>query len=158
MVRDHLPSRDHRSPFVSTPRDFRSLVVESTPFLGSDFTDVPHPHTSPSLPPIDHPLNLNLRLLRPFSLAVSFNTLYLHRLQIAIITALVASFAINGVQYIYPGQQRSDLGLKGGSALKGVGAGWLILAIVDVSDKMKMLLSPWREGLDSTRLHCDRGS
>lgn len=66
-------------------------------------------------------------------LAISYDTLHVHRWQIAIVTAVVVVFAIMGVEYIYPGQQLG--GLRGGGALKGVGAGWLILTLVDVSPR-----------------------
>jgi SHO1 osmosensor len=57
-------------------------------------------------------------------------------------TAILVPFAVNGVQFIYQGQ---DFGsAKGASALKAVGVGWLLLAMVDVSlhDAMTLLSSP----------------
>lgn len=63
-------------------------------------------------------------------IALARNALALHRWQIAIVTAVVVVFAINGVEMIYQGQARD--GLSSSGALKAVGAGWLLCALADL--------------------------
>lgn len=68
-----------------------------------------------------------------FRLATVRSNLPIHRLQLCFFLAILIVFAVNGVEYIYQGQSRSRANLDGAGALKAVGAGWLMLAIVDVS-------------------------
>ena len=65
-----------------------------------------------------------------FSIAKS--SLPVHRLQLCFILAILIVFAVNGVEYIYQGQSRARAGLSSAGSLKAVGAGWLMLAIIDV--------------------------
>ncbi|KAJ9105041.1 hypothetical protein QFC19_003672 [Naganishia cerealis] len=51
------------------------------------------------------------------------------------ILAILVVFAVNGVEYIYQGQSRARAGLDNSGSLKAVGAGWLMLAIVDVGTR-----------------------
>ncbi|KAJ9112100.1 hypothetical protein QFC22_006400 [Naganishia vaughanmartiniae] len=66
------------------------------------------------------------------TLAIARSTLPAHRLQLCFILAILIVFAVNGVEYIYQGQARARAGLDYAGALKAVGAGWLMLAIVDI--------------------------
>ncbi|KAJ9093050.1 hypothetical protein QFC21_006541 [Naganishia friedmannii] len=66
------------------------------------------------------------------TLAIARSTLPVHRLQLCFILAILVVFAVNGVEYIYQGQARAREGLDYAGALKAVGAGWLMLAIVDI--------------------------
>jgi len=57
-------------------------------------------------------------------LAIATNQLAIHRFQLAVVTAIAVVFAVIGVNdHIYTGF----------SAQVAVGAGWLLIAIVDVS-------------------------
>ncbi|KAI5449246.1 Transmembrane osmosensor [Naganishia albida] len=66
------------------------------------------------------------------TLATVRSNLPIHRLQLCFFLAILIVFAVNGVEYIYQGQSRSRANLDGAGALKAVGAGWLMLAIVDI--------------------------
>jgi hypothetical protein len=76
------------------------------------------------------------RLTTLYSLAIVRSSLPAHRLQLCFFLAILIVFAVNGVEYIYQGQSRSRANLDGAGALKAVGAGWLMLAIVDVSPSL----------------------
>lgn len=65
--------------------------------------------------------------------AIARSSLPVHRLQLCFILAILVVFAVNGVEYIYQGQARARAGLDAAGSLKAVGAGWLMLAIIDVS-------------------------
>lgn len=72
-------------------------------------------------------------------LAIARSTLPAHRLQLCFILAILIVFAVNGVEYIYQGQARARERLGYAGALKAVGAGWLMLAIVDVSQAVRRM-------------------
>jgi len=57
------------------------------------------------------------------SLALCTDQLAIHRLQLAIVLAIAEVFAVYGTEFIF----------SSSGALKAVGVGWLLLAIVDVS-------------------------
>ena len=59
-----------------------------------------------------------------YSLAIATNQLAIHRFQLAVVTAIAVVFAVIGVD---------DNIYTGVSARVAVGAGWLLIAIVDVS-------------------------
>ncbi|GHJ90121.1 hypothetical protein NliqN6_6523 [Naganishia liquefaciens] len=63
---------------------------------------------------------------------IAKSSLPVHRLQLCFILAILVVFAVNGVEYIYQGQARARAGLGSAGSLKAVGAGWLMLAIIDI--------------------------
>lgn len=89
----------------------------------------------------------------PDRLAIARSTLPAHRLQLCFILAILIVFAVNGVEYIYQGQARAREGLGYAGSLKAVGAGWLMLAIVDVSHSptfpLLVSISPLTSPLDT---------
>jgi SHO1 osmosensor len=81
------------------------------------------------------PLSWSRHLLTSLahSLTIARSSLPAHRLQLCFILAILVVFAVNGVEYIYQGQTRARAKLDYAGSLKAVGAGWLMLAMVDVS-------------------------
>lgn len=79
--------------------------------------------------PSSHCVSLTCR-----SLALATDQLVIHRLQLAVVTAIAVVFAVQGTEFIFQKQ----------GALVAIGVGWLLTTMVDVSliSSSQDLLSP----------------